>query len=84
LILTYLFIESVLGERYEVRNAAANVEPVPGHAAGRPVSTDAVLRPTAQRVLLRQEPADVRCHSLLLPERRPAEEANNGAVGRVL
>lgn len=84
MIITYFLIESVLGEWYEVRDAAADVEPVPGHAAGRPMSADAVLRPTAQRVLLRQEPADVRCHSLLLPERRPTEEANHGAVGRVL
>lgn len=72
------------GERYEVRDAIADVEPVPGHVAGRPVPTDAVFRPVAQRVLLRQEPADVRRHSVLLSERRPAEETDHGAVGRVL
>jgi len=82
--LIYLFIEYVSGERYEVRDAAADIEPVPGHAAGRPVSADAVLRPVAQRVLLRQEPANVRRHSLLLPERWSTEEADYGAVGRVL
>lgn len=72
------------GERYEVRDAVADVEPVPGHAAWRPVPADAVLRSAAQRVFLRQEPADVRRHTVLLPERRSTEEADHGAVGRVL
>lgn len=72
------------GKRHEVRDATTDVEPVSGHAAGRPVPADAVLRPAAQRVLLRQEPADVRRHTVLLPERRPSEEADHGAVGRVL
>lgn len=84
LYLRFCFSNLVSGERYEVRDAAADVKPVPGYAAGRPVSEDAVLRSAAQRVLLRQEPADVRRHTLLLPERRPAEAANHGAVGRVL
>lgn len=78
------FLDLISGERYEVRDAATDIEPVPGHAAGRPVSEDAVLRSPSQRVLLRQEPADVRRHTLLLPERWPTEEANYCAVGRVL
>lgn len=80
----FWFICVLPGERYEVRDSTADTEPVPGHAAGRPMSTDAVLRPAAQRVLLRQEPADVRRHPVLLPEWRPAKETNHGAVGRVL
>nr|CAI5819745.1 unnamed protein product [Callosobruchus analis] len=71
-------------ERLAFRNAAAHSEPVPEHFAGRPEPPDPVLRPSTQRVLLRQEPALLRRHPLLLPERRSLEEARKRAVGRLL
>ncbi|GIY60602.1 hypothetical protein CDAR_607621 [Caerostris darwini] len=70
-------------ERAPVRDAAADAEPVPGHPAGGPGSADPVLRPAAQRVLLRPEPALLRRHPLLLPERGAASAARERAAGRI-
>ncbi|GFQ81735.1 hypothetical protein TNCT_256111 [Trichonephila clavata] len=70
-------------ERAPVRDAAADAEPVPGHPTGGPGSADPLLRPAAERVLLRPEPALLRRHPLLLPERRPASAARQCAAGCV-
>lgn len=63
------------GERTAVRDAAANAQPVSRHAARGPGPPHSILRPAAQRVLLRPKPAQFWRHPLLLPEWRPPPEA---------
>ena len=74
----------VPGERAAVRDSASDAEPVPGHAAGWPCPKDPVLWPTQERILLRQEPSQLRRHLVLLPEWREAEAACQRTAGRLL
>jgi len=59
------------GERATVWNTAAYAEPISGHAARRSVTAAPILRSAAQRILFRSESTFLRCHTLLLSERRP-------------
>uniref|UniRef100_A0A4W3GBN6 Potassium voltage-gated channel subfamily A member 3 n=1 Tax=Callorhinchus milii TaxID=7868 RepID=A0A4W3GBN6_CALMI len=52
-----------------LRDAAQDAVALPGHTARRPQEADALLRPPEERVLLRQEPPELRRHPLLLPVR---------------
>lgn len=58
------------GERATVWNTAAYAEPISGHAARRSDTAAPILRSTAQRILFRSESTFLRCHTLLLSERR--------------
>lgn len=73
-----------LGERFEVRNSAADVEPVPGHAARGPRETDPLFRSVTQRVLLRQEQAELRRDIILLSKRRTPQTTSERSFRRLL
>lgn len=72
------------GEWSEVRNSAADVEPVPGHAARGPRETDPLFRSVTERVLLRQEQAELRRNPLLLPKRGPPPTTCERSLRRIL
>ncbi|KAL1117012.1 hypothetical protein AAG570_004340 [Ranatra chinensis] len=72
------------GKRSAVRDPTAYIEPVSGHAVGGPLASDPLLRPASQRVLFRPQPAELRRHPLLLPERRQTQEAGQRTPRRFL
>lgn len=75
-----LFFPYFLGWRPPLRNSNPNVEPIPWHVTGRPISPHPVLRPHSQRILLRQTQKLLRGHHLLLSEWRQTQEAGQCAI----